>query len=110
MLWFTVWLVLVLATLGGAFVVLRRLWRALVALGHEVTRAGDVAAQLADRAAELEAVARAAQQESVPALGADADALRERVEQLRGVRRAQRVERRARRRTTVAEATTRWYG
>ncbi|GIG39856.1 hypothetical protein [Cellulomonas phragmiteti] len=110
MLWFTVWTVLTLATLAGAFWLGRRLWRSAVALGHEVVRAGDVAQQLAERTAQLEAQARAAQQRSGPALGGDADALRQHVEQLRAARRARRTERRARHRTTVADAATRWLG
>lgn len=110
MLWFTVWTVLVLATLAGAFLVGRRLWRALVALGRELARAQDVAARLAERTAALEEQARATQETIRPALGADADALRERVEQLRAVRREQRARRRQRHRATVADATARWFG
>ena len=110
MLWFTVWTVLVLATLGGAYLLGRRLWRALVALGEEVARASDVVEQVSVRAAELEALARATQQTSRPALGADADALRARVEQLRAQRRERAAERRERHRTTVADATARWFG
>lgn len=110
MLWFTVWTVLVLGALGGAFLLGRRLWRSLVALGEELTRASDVAAQVSERAAELEALARAAQTSTGPALGADADALRERVERLRAQRRERAAARRERHRTTVADATTRWFG
>lgn len=110
MLWFTVWTVLVLGTLGGAFLLGRRLWRSLVALGAELARASDVAARLADRTAVLEEQARAAQVEIRPALGADADGLRLRYEELRAARRDRRAQRRGRRRTTVREATRRWYG
>lgn len=110
MLWFTVWTVLVLATLAGAFLVGRRVWRSGVALAHELGRAGDVAAQLSQRAAELEDQARAAHVAQRPALGADAEELGARVEQLRAVRREQRARRRERHRTTVADAATRWLG
>ncbi|ADG74765.1 conserved hypothetical protein [Cellulomonas flavigena DSM 20109] len=110
MLWFTVWTVLVVATLGGAFLLGRRLWRSVVALGAELARAGDVAQQVSERAAQLEALARAEQTVSGPALGADADALRDRVEQLRAQRRERAALRRARHRTTVADARTRWFG
>ena len=49
MLWFSVWTVLVLATLVGAFLLGRSLWRSSVALLHELSRAADVTAQLAER-------------------------------------------------------------
>lgn len=110
MLWFTVWTVLVLATLGGAFLLGRRLWRSAVGLGHEVVRAGEVAERLAARTAQLEAQARAARDDTAPALGGDADALRDRVEQLRAQRRERRADRRVRHRATVTEATSRWFG
>ncbi|UZN05203.1 hypothetical protein [Cellulomonas sp. S1-8] len=110
MLWFIIWTVLVLGTLAGAYVVGRRLWRSAVALGHELGRASDVAAQLTARAAELEEQARTARQDEPPALGRDPQELRDRVEQLRGVRREQRARRRAGHRTTVADATSRWFG
>lgn len=109
MLWFTIWTVLVLATLAGGFLLGRRLWHALVALGHELARAGEVADQLAARTAELEEEA-AAQETIRPALGTDVQVLRDRVEQLRAVRREQRRHRRDRHRATVADATTRWFG
>ena len=57
MLWFSVWTVLVLATLGGAFLLGRSLWRSAVALGRELSRAADVTAQLAERVDELQAAA-----------------------------------------------------
>ena len=82
MLWFSVWTVLVLATLGGAFLLGRRLWRSAVALGRELGRAADVAAQLAERVDELQAAAEPARHRSDavrrPAvLRARLDALRE---------------------------------
>ena len=110
MLWFTVWTVLVLGTLAGAFFLGRRLWRSLVALGREVERARDVAERLSARAAELEEQARAAGVEVRPALGQDADELRRRVEELRAARRERRALRRARHRDTVRDAARRWYG
>ncbi len=66
MLWFTVWTVLVIATLVGAFFLGRDLWRKTRALLDELARASHVfgalsvqAAALAEAAASLEA-ARAA--------------------------------------------------
>ena len=53
MLWFTVWTVLVLGTLVGAFFLLRDLWRRGKALLAELERAGEVADRLAERAEEL---------------------------------------------------------
>ncbi len=110
MLWFIVWTVLVLATLAGAVLVGRRLWRAAVGLGREVARAGEVAERLGARTAELEAQARAAGVEIRPALGRDPQELRDRVEELRAVRREHRAGRRERHRGTVAAATARWFG
>jgi len=88
-LWFTVWTVLVLATLGGAFLLGRRLWRSAVALGHELGRASEVADRLAVRAEELRAAA-----ESRPPVGptlfADRDELRVQRDLLRAQRQARR--------------------
>ncbi|MBU4336258.1 MAG: hypothetical protein KJ548_06765 [Actinobacteria bacterium] len=53
MIWWVVWTVLVAATLVGAFLLGRSLWRRSVALGHELARAGRAAEQLSDRVAEL---------------------------------------------------------
>lgn len=39
MLWFTVWALLVLGTLVGAFFLLRSVWRSAVGLGRELERA-----------------------------------------------------------------------
>lgn len=58
MLWFTVWLVLVLATLGGGFLLGRDLWRKGKALLVEVGRAGDLASAFAVRTDELAAAGR----------------------------------------------------
>lgn len=54
-LWFTVWTVLVLATLAGALWLGRDLWRKGRSLLAEVQRAGDVVSAMADRADELTA-------------------------------------------------------
>lgn len=60
MLWFTVWTLLVVGTLVGAFFLLRRLYRSGRALVHELERASEVLGEVADRAEELaEAAARA---------------------------------------------------
>lgn len=55
MLWFSVWTVLVLATLAGAVVLGRRIYRSGRALLAELGRASDLLGQVADRAAELSA-------------------------------------------------------
>ncbi|WP_196250875.1 hypothetical protein [Cellulomonas sp. JZ18] len=65
MLWTVVWVVLVLATLVGAFLLGRRLWRSAVALGAELSRASETLAALSERVEELEAAARAARDLSV---------------------------------------------
>lgn len=98
MLWFTVWTVLVLATLGGAFLLGRRLWRSAVALGRELSRAADVAAQLADRVDELQAAAET--RETGPTLFADRDVLRARLAEVRAGAADRRVEREQRRAAT----------
>ena len=68
MLWFSVWTVLVLATLGGAFLLGRRLWRSGVALATELGRAAEVAEQLAVRVDELQAAAAALRPDTGPNL------------------------------------------
>ena len=57
MLWFTLWLMLVLATLGGAFLLGRSLWRRFRALARELRRAGDELSALAERVDRLTAAA-----------------------------------------------------
>ena len=52
-LWFLLWTVLVLATLVGAFFLLRHLYRIARALLAEVERSGDVLAEVSARGAEL---------------------------------------------------------
>ena len=91
MLWFSVWTVLVLATLGGAFLLGRSLWRSVVALGHELARAAEVAGQLADRVDELQAAAGTP--DTGPTLFADRDVLRARLHQLREAAAGRRVAR-----------------
>ena len=98
MLWFTVWTVLVLATLGGAFLLGRRLWRSTVALGRELSRAADVTAQLADRVDELSAAA--GERQTGPTLFADRDVLRARLAEVRAGTADRRAEREARRAAT----------
>lgn len=64
MLWFSVWTVLVVGSLVGAFFLLRHLYRSGKALAVELGRASDAMAAVADRTAELTAAAEA---RSVPA-------------------------------------------
>lgn len=59
MLWFTVWTLLVVGTLVGAFLLLRRVYRQGRELLRELERAGEVLAQVTERAEELAAVAGA---------------------------------------------------
>ena len=65
MLWFTVWTVLVVGSLVGAFFLLRHLYRSGKALALEIGHASDAMAEVADRTAELTAAAEA---RAVPAL------------------------------------------
>lgn len=58
MLWFTVWTLLVVGTLVGAFFLGRHLYRSARALIAELGRAADVFSQVADRAEELADAAR----------------------------------------------------
>jgi hypothetical protein len=90
-LWFSVWTVLVLATLGGAFLLGRSLWRSVVALGRELARAADVAAQLADRVEELRDAAGTP--DTAPTLFADRDVQSDRFAALRAAAAARRVAR-----------------
>lgn len=64
MLWFTVWTVLVVGSLVGAFFLLRHLYRSGKTLAVELGRATDTMAAVADRTAELTAAFEA---RSVPA-------------------------------------------
>ena len=98
MLWFSVWTVLVLATLGGAFLLGRSLWRSSVALLHELSRAADVTAQLAERIDELQEAAGT--RDTGPTLFADRDLLRARLAEVRAGAAGRKVEREERRAAT----------
>ena len=99
-LWFTVWTVLVLATLAGAFWMGRDLWRKGKALMAELEHAGALAEQLSDRADELTAAARTA----APTHDVldDPAEHRARLEELHAGRAARRAERTARHAVTHA--------
>lgn len=94
MLWFTVWAVLVVGTLVGAYFLGRSLWRKATALFAELGRAADVFARLGDASAHL------GEEDRTPPvhaqLFADREPLRARIEELRRER-GQRAERRAER-------------
>jgi hypothetical protein len=99
-LWFSVWTVLVLATLTGAFFVGRRLWRSGLALAKELGRAADVAAQLAARVDELQAAAAALRPDTGPTVFADPGEMYDRYAELRVVAAGRRVARADRREAT----------
>lgn len=82
MLWFAVWTTLVVATLVGAFVLGRSLWRSVRGLLAELRRASDVMERLETRLAELEEAAAAAAA-SLP--GPDVGAGAERRAEIRAV-------------------------
>ncbi len=98
MLWFSVWTVLVLATLGGAFLLGRRLWRSALALGRELGRAAEVTAQLADRVDELQAAA--GPRDTGATVFADRDLMQQRLAQVRAGAAQRRAEREARHEVT----------
>ena len=100
MLWFTVWTVLVLATLAGALWLGRDLWRKGKALLAELEHVGDLVEQMADRADELTAAAEAAPP-THDVLG-DPDEHRARLVELRSARAVRRAERDARHAMTHA--------
>ena len=106
MLWFSVWTVLGVGTLVGAFIVGRRLWRSGVALAAELARAAGVAQQLADRVEELRVAAEA--RDTGPALLADVETVRRRYDDVRAAARARRGERAARHRRTWASWGAYW--
>jgi hypothetical protein len=101
-LWFTVWTVLVLATLAGAFWLGRDLWRKGKALLAELERAGEVVGALADRADALTAAAQA--QPLHHDLLTDPDVHRARLATLAAARAVRRAERQLRHTVTF----TRW--
>lgn len=109
MVWAIVWSVLAVATLAGAFLLGRRLWRSAAALGREVARAGEVAGRLSEEVARLEALA-AGRPAGGTSLGQDPAPLAQRVDELRVARRARAAARRDRHLGTVRQATGRWYG
>jgi hypothetical protein len=92
-LWFTVWTVLVVGTLVGAFFLGRRLWRSGLALGRELARAGQAWEQLAARLAELQALAAENRVDTGPTVLAERGPLVERRAALREERAARRAER-----------------
>ena len=102
MLWFTVWTVLVLATLAGGFWLGRDLWRKGKALLAEPEHAGDLVEQMADRADEPTAAAQAPP--PTPDRLGDPDEHRARLAELRSRRAGRREEREARHAVTH----TRW--
>jgi hypothetical protein len=103
MLWFTVWTVLVLATLGGAFFLGRDLWRKGKALLAELEHAADLADVFAKRTEELTAAAEAAAQadDRTPDILSDRAPHRARLAALRAEREARREARRLRHERTV---------
>ena len=100
MLWFTLWSVLVLATLGGAFLLGRSLWRTVRALGGELRRTGDELAAMSERVDRLTAAA-AAEPVSHDLFG-ERDAHRAHLRDLRDARSARAELRRERHARTVA--------
>ncbi|WP_258723147.1 hypothetical protein [Cellulomonas sp. NS3] len=101
MLWFTVWTVLVLAAVAGAFLLGRSLWRKVRDLGAAAAEASDVLGRLAD---QVDALADAAgQQEPVRAqLFDDTHVLRERLAELRRAAGGRRAVRRLQHQETYA--------
>lgn len=101
MLWFSVWLVLVVGTLVGAFFLLRRLYRAGKALLVELDHAAQVFGDLADRADAL-AEAATARHPVQPVHLDDAEPARARVAVARQVKAARAARRAARHEATYA--------
>ncbi len=102
MLWFTVWTVLVLATLAGAFWLGRDLWRKGKALVAELERAAGMVEAMGKRA---EALAAAAAADPIHHdVLSDPERHRERIAALH----ARRDERRAARVQRHAATFTRW--
>ncbi|MGW6004924.1 hypothetical protein ACWFNS_03225 [Oerskovia enterophila] len=99
-MWFTIWSVLVVGTLVGAFFLGRDLWRKAKALLRQMSESSQVMDRFARRTDEL----TAAQPSTAPTLFDDPVLLHERVEELR----AERAERRAQRRTRNKVTWDRW--
>jgi hypothetical protein len=99
MVWFTVWSLLVLATVGGAFLLGRDLWRKGKALVAELGRAAAVAGDVADRGDQL--AAAAPRGPGSHDLLTDPAVHRARVSALREARAARRARRRGQHARTV---------
>ncbi len=108
MLWFSVWTVLVLATLGGAFLLGRRLWRSGLALAKELGHAAELAEQLAVRVDELQAVAAAMRPDTTPTVFADPAQMYDRYAELRVAAAGRRVARQGRRHATQRSWRAYW--
>ena len=99
-LWFSVWTVLVLATLVGAFLLGRRLWRSGMALAKELGRAAEVTGELAARVDELQAAAAEFRPDTGPTVFADPAEMYDRYAELRVAAAGRRVARADRREAT----------
>lgn len=107
-MWFWIWFVLVVATLVGAFLLGRRLWRQAAGLARELGRAGEVAAQLSERAAELEEIAARNAPDTSPTVLSDLGPLLDRIWVLRDEAAARRAARRERHRATARSWRAYW--
>ena len=103
-MWFTIWSVLVVGTLVGAFFLGRDLWRKAKALARQLSQASLVMDRFAQRTDELSAALQANAPSTAATVAADPEPLRERVHELR----AGRAERRALRRTRNSLTWDRW--
>lgn len=103
-MWFTIWSVLVVGTLVGAFFLGRDLWRKARALFAQMSQSAVVMDRFAQRTDEVTAALAASAPSTAPTLFDDPALLHERVEELR----AQRAERRALRRTRNTQTWDRW--
>ncbi|AEG44298.1 hypothetical protein [Isoptericola variabilis] len=101
--WWFVWVPLVLATAGGAFLLGRSLWRAVVRLLREVAAAGGALSSSGERVSAAVAQAEARRVDTSPTLFDDVTVLRERVRERREARRARRDARFVRHRATWQE-------
>lgn len=99
MVWFTIWTLLVLATLGGAFLLGRNLWRKGKALVAELGRAGALAGDVADHGDQW--AAAAPRTPGSHDLLTDRAVHRARVSTLREARSARRTRRRGQHARTV---------
>ncbi|GAA1409521.1 hypothetical protein [Oerskovia paurometabola] len=103
-MWFTIWSVLVVGTLVGAFFLGRDLWRKARAMFAQMSESALVMDRFAQRTDETTAALAASAPSTAPTLFDDPVLLHERVEELR----AQRAERRAGRRTRNKVTWDRW--